>query len=128
MVLSVLQLNQFNMKVINIKWSSEDVRVYAGDTMGIVLTDAQAETILESVLRHHDASIGINWDVIDAEVQSYQIERYPFEVGDDYWTIEDGKVTWSSWDYVSEQIFNRNPNQIYYASELLANEALSKIK
>ena len=34
---------------------------------------------------------------------------YPFNEGDDYWTIEDGDVVWSCWDSVSEELFGKNP-------------------
>lgn len=33
---------------------------------------------------------------------------YPFEEGDTYFTIEDGQVIESTWDFVSEEIFDED--------------------
>ena len=55
------------------------------------------------------------------------IHPHHFEEGDDYWTIEDGKVVWSCWDDVSEEDHENIPNRIYYASEMEAKLALRKI-
>lgn len=52
---------------------------------------------------------------------------YPFMEGDDYWTIEDGKVIWSCWDDVSEDIFRSNPYKNYFESESEANNFLKNI-
>ena len=30
--------------------------------------------------------------------------EFPFNEGDDYWTIENGEVIWSCWDDVSEEL------------------------
>ena len=49
-------------------------------------------------------------DMLEKEEESRR-SRYPFEEGDDYWTIEDGRVVWSCWDWVSEQMHDENPNQ-----------------
>ena len=64
-------------------------------------------------------------DMIEKEEESRRA-RYPFEEGDDYWTIEDGRVVWSCWDYVSEELYDRNPNQVYYKSLIDAKDALPK--
>jgi hypothetical protein len=42
---------------------------------------------------------------------------YPFEEGNDYWTIEDGEIIWSCWDYVSEEIHDKNPNKKYFITK-----------
>jgi hypothetical protein len=42
--------------------------------------------------------------------------KYPFKEGDDYYTIENGEVVWSCWDFVSEDIHDDNPNIKYYKS------------
>jgi len=44
-------------------------------------------------------------------------KEYPFNEGDDYWTIEDGEVIWSCWDDVSEEIHDENPDKEYFKSE-----------
>jgi len=52
--------------------------------------------------------------------------QYPFQEGDDYWTIEGGGVVWSCWDYVSEALHDKNPNQVYYKSREEAVKQLNK--
>ena len=44
---------------ISISWSIEDIR-----SLGFNCTDEQGSKVLSDVERHHDASIGINWDTI----------------------------------------------------------------
>lgn len=46
-----------------------------------------------------------------------EMKRYPFNEGDDYWTIEEGVVMRSTWDDVSEELYDANPNQQYFATE-----------
>ena len=64
-------------------------------------------------------------DMVQREQESRR-SRYPFEEGDDYWTIERGRVVWSCWDWVSEQMHDENPNQVYYKSESDAKDSLQK--
>ena len=64
-------------------------------------------------------------DMLEREEESRRA-RYPFEEGDDYWTIENGRVVWSCWDWVSEQMHDENPNQVYYKSLIDAKDALPK--
>lgn len=52
------------MKTITITWSTEDVLTRA-EELEIDITEEQADQILEKMDREHDATIGINWDVID---------------------------------------------------------------
>lgn len=58
------------MQVISIKWSTEDV-LFKAEEMGIELTEKQADTILDNVEHYHDASVGINWDVIEFQIENY---------------------------------------------------------
>ena len=54
---------------IAIVWSTEDVIDYAA--MGQnpkTVTEEQARKILASMLHHHDCTIGITWDTINAEL------------------------------------------------------------
>jgi hypothetical protein len=51
--------------------------------------------------------------------------EYPFEEGDHYWTIEDGKVVWSCWDNISEELFRENPDQEYFETEEGAKNSLN---
>ena len=46
-----------------------------------------------------------------------EIKKYPFNEGDNYWTLEDGVLECSCWDDVSEEMFDVNPNGIYYYIE-----------
>lgn len=63
------------------------------------------------------------------QIREQKLERvYPFDEGDDYWTIEDGEVVWSCWDDVSEEYHDDNPGRIYYYSVEDAKNALDKIK
>ena len=50
-------------------WHLDDIIHSAKETHEIELTREQAENVLESLDRSHDASIGINWDVIDAHIE-----------------------------------------------------------
>lgn len=53
---------------------------------------------------------------------------YPFDEGNDYWTIEDGNVIWSCWDYESEQLHDDNPDQQYFNTEISAINFLKNMK
>lgn len=47
------------MDKISIVWGIEDVKAVAPK-----LTDAQCREVLQTAERQHDASVGINWDVL----------------------------------------------------------------
>lgn len=55
-------------------------------------------------------------------------KHYPFNEGDDYWTVEDGEVVWSCWDQTSEELFDENPNKKYFTTEEKAEEYLEQSK
>ncbi len=57
---------------IVIKWHIEDVLQQRPD-----LTDDQARAVLKELENDHDATVGINWDVIDCTAQS----MYPKKKG-----------------------------------------------
>ena len=48
-------------------WVADDVLCIANERE-ITLTEEQVEYIMDEMERHHDASIGINWDVIDGTI------------------------------------------------------------
>lgn len=50
-------------KQIAILWHVEDVKSIRPD-----LDDEQALGVLQIIKRHHDATIGVNWDVIESVV------------------------------------------------------------
>ena len=49
---------------IAIIWDIEDVQSLRPE-----LTDEQAWQVLENAARHHDAGIGINWEVLEATAE-----------------------------------------------------------
>tara|TARA_R110001592_G_C12678350_1_gene704339 strand:+ start:39 stop:494 length:456 start_codon:yes stop_codon:yes gene_type:complete len=53
---------------------------------------------------------------------------YPFEEGNDYWTIEDGEVIWSCWDDVSEEMHDKNPNKEYFITKESAINHLKELE
>ena len=55
-------------KSINIIWSVEDV-IQRAKQENINLTETQALEILEDAKDNHDATIGINWDVLDYHIE-----------------------------------------------------------
>lgn len=58
------------MKTITIKWSTNDVLSRAED-MGVEITSEQADEILQNVFDNHDASIGVNWEVIEFHIEDF---------------------------------------------------------
>ena len=55
-------MNEDNKK-ITITWHTDDVFAVAKEE-NINITEQQAIEILQNIKHQHDASIGINWDVI----------------------------------------------------------------
>jgi hypothetical protein len=58
------------MKTIAIKWCTQDI-LWQADNLDVELTEDQADDILESLEHNHDATIGINWDVISFYIENY---------------------------------------------------------
>ena len=52
---------------IAVYWHIDDVKSLKND-----LTDEQARQILATLKHRHDASIGVNWDVIATTIQMYE--------------------------------------------------------
>ena len=50
---------------------------------------------------------------------------YPFDEGDTYYTIEYGEIIESTWDFVSEEMYDENPKQEYFISYKSAYEWLN---
>ena len=63
-------------KTIAHVWHVDDVKMRA-EERGIDLSEQQALEILQQIDKGKDASVGINWDVIDASIDLYfaEIER-----------------------------------------------------
>ena len=53
---------------------------------------------------------------------------YPFEEGDTYYTIEDLQIVESTWDYVSEEIYEENPKDFYFHTRRSAEWFLLHLK
>jgi hypothetical protein len=53
----------------SIKWDVEDFTEY--EHYKYTITKEQAQEALESMIRKHDASIGINWDVVEYYLTEY---------------------------------------------------------
>lgn len=58
------------MKTISITWSTDDVLMEA-EQMDVVITEAEAEKILDDVYRFHDAEVGISWNVINFHIENF---------------------------------------------------------
>lgn len=56
-----------------------------------------------------------------------KLTPYPYDEGDDYWTIEDSQVIWSCWDDQSEDMHDENPTKKYFNTDIDAvRYAISK--
>lgn len=56
---------------ICIKWHIEDV-IEEAEEDEIKLTKNEARKILQEVLRHHDCTIGITWDTLNAAIHAFK--------------------------------------------------------
>ena len=59
---------------ISISWCADDVKQQASD-MNVELTEKEIIDVLSSMKNYHDASIGINWEVIEAHINDVINER-----------------------------------------------------
>lgn len=66
--------NKGNTIEIHVSWHIEDVLTYARDN-GYKITRKQASDVLDDMLNNHDATIGINWDVIDFHINNIGCKR-----------------------------------------------------
>ena len=60
-------MSKSNQNEISISWHIDDI-LHQDDT----LSEDQARQILHILKYDHDATIGINWDVIDCTIQMYR--------------------------------------------------------
>ncbi len=56
-------------KTICISWHVDDVHSRVDELGYEKITDEEAMTILEGIAQTHDATIGVNWDVIDIHIE-----------------------------------------------------------
>ena len=70
-------------KIIQITWSVEDVMEHA-KTIGVEISEAEAMEILLQLYHSHDATVGINWDVIGNAITESKAKRMSFVL----WCVE----------------------------------------
>ena len=61
-------------KQISITWTDADV-IHQAEDIGETLTEQEVSDILELMEKDHDATIGINWDVISFYIDKVIEER-----------------------------------------------------
>lgn len=61
--------------VLRDDWDIYDVQARLEDYWGFELTDAECTKVLKLVARSHDANVGINWDSIDAAIETLYGDR-----------------------------------------------------
>lgn len=64
-----------NEDTIAIVWHIQDVIDTARDRLEYDLEEDDAREILSNIKRQHDATIGVNWDVIECHIEFYLAER-----------------------------------------------------
>lgn len=72
---SIRIIDEEDTDTISIKWGIDDVIGRAREN-DIDITENEAREILATMDRRHDASIGINWDVIDCHVDMF-VQDHP---------------------------------------------------
>jgi hypothetical protein len=73
---------------ISIVWDIEDVKSLDGD-----LSDDQALGILLTAEHQHDASIGVNWDVLQYWIDEFRAGKYCPKYGDPVLPDEQGNCS-----------------------------------
>ena len=137
-----LKINKMKVEIDLIHISSEDLRQelelrgnytenlwHVDDVMKKYdCTSEEALNVLDSVMQS-EWMVETIFDMIDeqAEAKGIKEKTYPFNEGDDYWTIERGVVVHSYWDEVSEEIYNENPRKQYFDSEQEALDFLQSL-
>ena len=91
-------------------------------TMSSVGTDDLCENI--EIIAENVSENFSDYDYLfSIDEDDFNIE-YPFEEGDDYWTIENGEIVQSCWDEQSEEL--HTDDKIYFSSEDEAREYLNE--
>lgn len=66
-------VDEYEEKMDNsVSWCIDDIKHQARDAYGFEISDQNAQTVLEDIIHNHDASIGINWEVINEYVWQYK--------------------------------------------------------
>ena len=79
-------------------WTVEDVRTRAYER-NIQVSDDQADEILRELDHHQDASVGINWDVLDSWIDSVVPNPKPIKTERDYVYCKTCKMFVDFWKY-----------------------------
>lgn len=61
-------------EVVAVFWHKEDI-VWRAEDRAIVVSDEEAGQIIEALEANHDASIGINWEVIDFHLDNLKHDQ-----------------------------------------------------
>lgn len=56
----------------SVKWSIEDIQARA-EHRNLTISDDLAQEILEDMIYHHDAELGITWITIDCYLDKYEL-------------------------------------------------------
>ena len=76
------------------------------------------------------AEIRNDLDYANSQPNENKLEQdivYPFNDGDDYYTIEDNKIVWSCWDNISEEFYREDPNRSLFKTKEQAQEYINKL-
>ena len=79
---------------------------------GVMIFQEEAQDYYNEMFDEYETLLNNTLNVWNKQGEN----KYPFKEGDDYYTIENGEVVWSCWDFVSEDIHDDNPNIKYYKS------------
>jgi hypothetical protein len=87
-----------------------------GEVM-LFFTNHLAELLPDEIalIAMDNGSQGIN-TIGDFKRKMANIDKYPFNEGDAYYTIDGSEITESIWDDVSEELHDRNPDRKYYST------------
>lgn len=93
--------------------------------------DGECVIDVSTILQDRDEAIRLGRDrgeraIYDLNNQEDISFEFPFEEGDDYYTIENGKVIYSCWDDISEMEYD--PNEKYFATREEAEGFLKSMK
>jgi len=83
--------------------------------------------VIEVYFDENDEWADDEYYVQETYAQVKKLSPYPYDEGDDYWTIEDSQVIWSCWDEQSEDMHDENPTKKYFNTDIDAvRYAISK--
>ena len=94
----------------------------AQETLSMVLNN---EWIIEKIWTEIETYVQDSFGYDDVtQAKEYWDASYPYNEGDEYWTIYEGNIISSVWDDESERLHDLNPNQEYFNSHEEAHHYL----